>query len=358
MLVSTSRPIIEALLAGNLPERAQDPQNYPDLVNDLKALRDASMDAAQGVGDPDDQAYKLVGIYGFWLVDRQGLSPTPNQLREIFEFARMYVEDDWKDLTQAQQDLIRGVDNLQTYTVSDTKLGNGFRKYLCNAQKKPVGTRVVEFLQLFKNAGDRLDQIPQDKQNVPLAEPFDEAGFTVNLEARIEQHETHVSSNALMNLIDAIAIVHLNAVYRFRPHVLYIIPEPFLASIAEVFFTRLAQSMVAGGGGVNGMQAGIQVKSAYDLDTEEWAVSRKTSKDLVDWRANDKYYLDHMQLQIDELKEEIYQRKWREIEYNYHKTELEDAEEEFDKALDWLPEESEYIDWVHKLYQRIPQPER
>lgn len=77
---------------------------------------------------------------------------------------------------------------------------------------------------------------------LPFPRPLSEIGYTSSPRLRMKQHQAHVSSNAAMNLLGAIAIHHYDGRYRWIYQPIARVRTYLWATALELFFSRLCQS--------------------------------------------------------------------------------------------------------------------
>ncbi|KAI7280795.1 hypothetical protein KC343_g530 [Hortaea werneckii] len=225
LIIAHDQNVLEGLLFGDLPARRR---YLPPMDQALQKMRKEAEDAA-------DEARKLPGIYGNWLVDEDGESPSPTELREMIERVRDYMDEDGDEFDA------NDVDGQKTPVVKRKDSSWGVRKYLSKNDGKTITKRA----------------------------PLCEFGFSINLIKRLKEHKNHVNSNYIMNLFEAVAISVHGSKYAIEQNVIYIIPWGHLCELAEIFATRIGFGMTGLGGGFSHQLPGRNNSSAYKVSGED-----------------------------------------------------------------------------------------
>ncbi|GAB1743773.1 hypothetical protein NU219Hw_g693t1 [Hortaea werneckii] len=275
LIIAHDQNVLEGLLQGDLPARLR---YLPPMDHALQKMMKEAKDAAA-------EARKLPGIYGNWLVNEDGESPSPTELREMIEKVRDYVDENGDDFDANE------VDGQKTPFVKRRDSSQGVRKYLFKDDGKTITERVAHIENFCDQLEARLNLIPTSDVDAPLREPLCEFGFSVNLIKRLKDHKNHVNSNYIMNLFEAVAMSLHGTKYAIEQHVIYIIPWGHLCELAEIFATRIGFGMTGLGGGFSHQLPGRNNSSAYkktlyarQLQNEQESVEAKV-KELEKYEA-------------------------------------------------------------------------
>ena len=239
MVTTFSNRILDALIRGDLPARAE---TDAGLKRELNAMRTAAQK------DTD-----LPGIYGNFLADEHGISPNTSQMRRIIRHVRKYMDFEGADpaaINEADE-----IDRLFDPSLSHSETKHGHRRYLSGGAiggvlQPPKDCRLAQVEDFCDRLEARLKDVATADKYKPMDWPLCEFGISWHLMFRLAQHECHTQSNYIMNLSEAVAVYLYGApAYRIRQYVLYIIPYPFLLELAEIFVTKVGYGMVRFGGG-------------------------------------------------------------------------------------------------------------
>ncbi|KAF2207414.1 hypothetical protein CERZMDRAFT_88468 [Cercospora zeae-maydis SCOH1-5] len=211
--------------------------------------------------------------YVIEFVHKHGNGPTVGEMRGIIKATRDYLEVD--DPTDAQAKLAVRVDGWDCVLLQhqqDNIWYGGKRRYLFSDGKSLEDTRdtrrpkILEFLEQLEAL---LEDFADDDQMPFLLK---DVGYTVNGDPRLAQRESHTSSNAIMNLIEAVSIALFGEdKYRMKGDVMFICGLPEQAEAGEVFWSLLCDSYTWTGRGFNGVDAGNnQVSMKYHRNYRLW----------------------------------------------------------------------------------------
>jgi hypothetical protein len=191
---------------------------------------------------------------------KDGLSPTPKQLRQVLEYLRMYVSG-----LRANDKVCAEIDNQTRPTTStEADIAAGRHYYL-----KGKDTRAEQLLTFIAALSQALDgQVPPGSaaQDLPFARTLKYFGYTKDFARRTREHDTD-SSSWLMELFDHVCRLLFRdearvPVFRFES---YVVAYPISYQECQIGHELLCRS---GGGyyytglGFNIQDAGVRVTSA------------------------------------------------------------------------------------------------
>ena len=151
-------------------------------------------------------------IYGFFHVNERGQPATKIQYLELLNgFERYICGPDEQSYDPSDLKFIQKVDEWQRsgkpeWLRKSQKLITeayiaGERRYL--STKASLGNAKI-WAAAFRK---RLNQIPEEKSHLPIPWAVSEIGWTVSPIKRRHQHESHSSSNNLMNMFEALGAI-------------------------------------------------------------------------------------------------------------------------------------------------------
>lgn len=125
-------------------------------------------------------------------------------------------------------------------------------------------------LALAQNLETRIDEYNQNPQ-IPLPGGLVDVGFSADGALRITQHLSNIGSNEVMQHFRA-AAAHLfgQAKYGLRGFIVCKLRKFNQCGLAEVLFSRMAQSYTSRGGGFNGIVAGRSLTGGRNLPVVSW----------------------------------------------------------------------------------------
>ncbi|KAI7503174.1 hypothetical protein KC347_g8736 [Hortaea werneckii] len=299
LIIAHDQNVLEGLLLGDLPARLR---YLPPMQHALQKMMDEAQEAA-------DEARKLPGIYGNWLVDVQGQSPTPTELRRMIAKAWDYVDES----------------------------GNSDAANRVDKQKAPI-------------LEARLDLLPTSDVDKPLRAPLCEFGFSIYLIKRLKDHKNHVNSNYIMNLFEAIATTVHGSKYAIEQHIVYIIPWGHLCELAEIFATRIGFGMTGLGGGFSHQLPGRNNSSAYKVSDEDWEEAEKAAGRVVDIERQKTFCARQLQNEQRSVEEKLKEAE----KYEALVKERDDKRAQLLKALQPLPEEMQLHDRLKEMLKNRP----
>ncbi|KAI7294215.1 hypothetical protein KC343_g129 [Hortaea werneckii] len=249
----TTDPLLhEAVLAGELPYRYKNDPRVTAAIDDIHAR----------VEEVPEQPR----IYANYLVELStGRSLTPRQMNMIAETALKYPFDD---------DLAEVMDRQIGHSISRYFTHCGARKYLnkregdwCDYPSRDRTKNLGILCRALKRRCAAVDPTQWDK---PMPGSFVEFGFSSQVKTRLEQHENHISSNYLMNLLEAISKAKLGSGFGFDRFVIYHIHAFDLVELAEVYWTRSGQGYCKNGGGCSHAAAGRSTDSRHNFTASDY----------------------------------------------------------------------------------------
>ncbi|KAI6833120.1 hypothetical protein KC332_g6643 [Hortaea werneckii] len=334
LIIAHDQNVLEGLLLGDLPARLR---YLPPMEHALQKMTDEAQEAA-------DEARKLPGIYGNWLVDAQGQSPTPTELRRMIAKARDYVDEN------GNSDAANRVDKQKAPIVRRATSAGGLRKYLSKEDGRTIPERVHHIKNFCDQLEARLNLIPASDVDVPLRAPLCEFGFSINLIKRLKDHKNHVNSNYIMNLFEAIATTVHGSKYAIEQHIVYIIPWGHLCELAEIFATRIGFGMTGLGGGFSHQLPGRNNSSAYKVSDEDWEEAEKAAGRVVDIERQKTFYACQLQNEQRSVEEKLKEAE----KYEALVKERDDKRAQLLKALQPLPEEMQLHDRLKEMLKNRP----
>ncbi|KAK8170260.1 hypothetical protein IWX90DRAFT_432039 [Phyllosticta citrichinensis] len=245
ILASTDNQVLQSFIKGTIPEEMVGNSN-PHLK---KFLRDALTEMQM---QEEGKQYRPV-IYSQYLVNSNGKSPTVDEVKDIVTMVRRYIDGGPADYQWARQ-----IDTAKTIVgKKDISWNQGGRRYL--GTKYPAARK--DKAKAFCMA---VTTRCEGRAGNSRPRPFSDVGYTNNARTRLRDHSRHVSSNWLMNLVEAICLVHFPS-YKIEQFVIYRIWDYFQSSVAEILFNRLAQSPIETGFGFAYCAAGHSVFSSGNV---------------------------------------------------------------------------------------------
>jgi hypothetical protein len=319
-LMSTDKRVIESVLYGNV---ALDSKSDRVLQSRLSSIR--------------DQSKLQPGIYYQQLVDEHGRSPSTAELLRMADMMESYVKGcahaSVADLSGSPDARLANlIDNFkQPGEVSLETSMSGHRKYMCSNKtvdaewiadgqiKKGKGTENQQ-LQLqskgivsqshilgtdhfIKMLRKRLHKITLSEHNKPLQFPLCEVGYSIRCVERLKQHASHNSSNYVMDLAEAVLNARradFDCRYTIAQNVIYLIWDASHAEIAEIGWSKLAESNTHNAGGFSHQPAGMSNHSASTVSAREWDTAKAYMIRRSPWVHN-------LQYRLSKLEEEVLQ---------------------------------------------------
>lgn len=145
----------------------------------------------------------------------------------------------------------------------------------------PIAVQVpaaAKALRLCRSLEARM--VGQDPQ-APIAGGLVDVGFSGDSAARIFQHLNDESSNKLMQLFYEAAVREFDDTYELQGYIVCKMRSIEHCALAEIIFSRMAQSYTSRGGGFNSATAGASIKRAHALSGVEWEEIAAVKPDWV-----------------------------------------------------------------------------
>ncbi|KAF2161188.1 hypothetical protein M409DRAFT_59439 [Zasmidium cellare ATCC 36951] len=337
IVLTTPRPILDALIHGDLMARLH---NDTDLDEAWKAL--------EGVCEEYETT---PGIYAVFLVAKDTF--TPPSAEELLEWAEQALVEYAENDKYANK-----VDNARGGNGPDmAESRGGYRKYLTTTGVLPSKSRSQQLTVFVENLRTRFRPLSFDEQKLPLKRALPYFGFSTFMDKRMGQHAKGTSSNWLMGLFESISILETDHKYTLYILPVYLIPSAFLAELSEIFFAKLGQSMVSGGGGFNIRPPGLNNSSALDVNTDEWEEIRIRVEEAVDIQANREYYRSEFETRIKQLDDELRDAEYEARREKELEDELAEVQAQLIEALKPLPEEKDLDEVLSRITKSMPKVE-
>ncbi|ESZ90912.1 hypothetical protein SBOR_8703 [Sclerotinia borealis F-4128] len=206
-------------------------------------------------------------IYIHYLVNSEGKSSTPNELKVILLDIQTYLRGHGNANDRQSQTLSEKIDG--AIEAKDSLYRLGQRRYV---ESPSWHDNISKFV---KALGTRLEfEISNGHGDEPLDRPITEVGYAQSLE-RLESHRKHRSSNYIMNLTEAVCKVRFPRKYKNEQYIIFNLMEPSDGMYGEILCTRFAQGYITNGGGFSHGAAGIHVHSSRILGDEVWSEARQ-----------------------------------------------------------------------------------
>lgn len=145
----------------------------------------------------------------------------------------------------------------------------------------PIAVQVpaaAKALRLCRSLEARM--VGQDPQ-APIAGGLVDVGFSGDSAARIDQHLNDESSNKIMQLFYEAAVREFDDTYELQGYIVCKMRSIEHCALAEIIFSRMAQSYTSRGGGFNSATAGASIKRAHALSGVEWEEIAAVKPDWV-----------------------------------------------------------------------------
>ncbi|EME41128.1 hypothetical protein DOTSEDRAFT_36583 [Dothistroma septosporum NZE10] len=241
------------------------------------------------------------GLYVLELCDAVGVGPNAGQWRQIIREVRAYM-----DITDPNPATALFVDRLFDNSLPDPdeiaeiKAGKR-RKYLTLGVRDRTRQDMDTLLQELEHLISQL----QDHEAVPFL--LTDVGYTSHSETRIdEQQRKHRSSNKIMSLIEAVAIMLFgHSRSRIFGDVILLCAEPEHAALGEIVLSVITESYIETGRGFNAEKAGIQQRSMehYSEGSGKWGLWKEDAMVDGPMLANLDLETDKVDAQNQELAE-------------------------------------------------------
>ena len=252
ILVSMDDELLKGLIDGSLSRKAEIPAGR--VSNALQRIR--------------DQSPSPPSIYQNCICDRMGISPTPVQWETVCSCMSEYVRGgkESDELAMTVDQLIYPTDKwppslakegLRRYTEWRSYMKDNGNRKPSTPHRDMVGHFVKEMTTRIK------DDLQSGRGHIPLAAPVIEIGFTINTGRRLREHRTHLHSNYLMNLAEAMFKHLYPSTFRLQQLVIYACWSPSQPWFSEIILTQLGQGYTDCAGGFSHYPAGRSNGSAY-----------------------------------------------------------------------------------------------
>jgi hypothetical protein len=257
IIASASSDIICSVIRGDISERYHRP-GEKDFRENLSYISNGNLTPS---------------IYINTLVNKlDGTPPLISHAREMSQYAQRYITDD-----QLALDVDKIVGK-KGYHQSAERSGSGlkYRRYFGEplTDKKLQANRpqnrkdkLLEFLTDFDNALDEMEKI--NGPNGYMTRPLTEVGYATNPAERLAQHQSHNSSNFLMNLFESICLVFLKD-YVNEQYVIYNCWAEHQGAIGEIVFAELSQCFTWTGTGFSHVEAGVSTGKIRGVNYDKW----------------------------------------------------------------------------------------
>ncbi|KAF2732914.1 hypothetical protein EJ04DRAFT_606907 [Polyplosphaeria fusca] len=216
-----------------------------------------------------DRACVQPSIYIHLLTSPTGTPPTPSQYLLIRSTIQNYISPSPSPNRPAWL-----VDTVSLPIATYLASADGFRKYLSpSGDVDDISPRRISTLSTLCTGISTLCTSLPASQPLPFAPA--ECGYARDAHARIAQHRARRSSNYIMNLMEDVCGYlfskgMLEHKFEWRAWVVYLVFGAEQAGVAEMLVSGLMQVWVEGGGGVNGVPAGLSTASAGRVERGEW----------------------------------------------------------------------------------------
>jgi len=244
--------VLKHLVRGDLPKAYSDPL--------MTSMRDHMISMMEG-----NKREKRIFIYIHYLVNAIGVSPSPSQLENVLKTADIYIRGFCKPNDQASYRISKKIDEMIGNHKAEP---DGKRRYIKGDTQYKV---INEWISLVRGRIE-FDKL-NNRWDEPLTRPISEVGFASSLQ-RLDQHRKHVSSNYIMNLIEAIFALE-GGVYRNRQYIVFNCIEPCHGTFGEILCSRYAQAYSTHGGGFSHFVAGVSVANSYKHEEQNWSLAKE-----------------------------------------------------------------------------------
>ena len=303
IVMSMETAVLDALLRGNLPFLYFTDFQVRRSIQRLWKLRSSQP-----------------SCYGQWLVDANGISPSPEELGSVVKRMRRYITpENPKDIELALQ-----IDRVKTKSWPMERTRAGVRKYLCsqNMSGQPSLDRIKEVKKFCENLMERLKALPSHKYRVPLAAPLCEIGYSKDSGKRLKAHFAHKSSNYIMCLMEATFEINFPGKYQMFRSVIFPIWCAAHAATSEIILTRICDGYTTNGGGFSHYLAGLSNASALVVGDHDWRHLTALAVSNTPWVANNR----------QRLQSHVKREKDASVEAELTKARIQDLQKEINKV--------------------------
>ncbi|KAF7886046.1 hypothetical protein EAF00_010149 [Botryotinia globosa] len=244
--------VLKNLVQGDLARAYSDPL--------MTSMRAHMMSMMEG-----NKREKRIFIYIHYLVNAIGVSPSHSQLEHVLNIADIYIRGFGKPNDQASYRISKKIDEVIGNYKAES---DGKRRYIKGDTQYKV---ISEWISLVRGRIE-FDKF-KNRWDEPLTRPISEVGFASSLQ-RLDQHRKHVSSNYIMNLIEAIFATE-GGVYKNHQYVVFDCIEPCHGRFGEILCSRYAQAYSSHGGGFSHFVAGVSVANSYKHEEQHWSLAKE-----------------------------------------------------------------------------------
>jgi len=262
MMAGMESLVLKHFVEGDLPLAAVE---NPELARRLRKLKNLSKDV------------KCPAIYAQYFVNRQGKSPSVRTLLSILDHAERYAKTvGSKD--EESVDYACAIDSAYGGNWTRQKSREGQRRYLANGE-----SHAEVCFNWIKIVRARLRGFSPDE---PVSRPLLVVGYATIPFNRLLEHETHRSSNYLMNLLEAISRTHFNGRYSMKQYVVLHIVHATHAMYSEIMITRIGLGYVSQGGGMSHFPAGVSHPGINHMPPEYFPDKQKALFDSKEFKES------------------------------------------------------------------------
>ena len=249
MLMTSDALLLKHFVAGDLPFEVKRNQA---LASRLKILEKSY--------DKNERPT----IYVHYLVNSQGVSPTPAEIQAVLEIAEEYVDSGGKGNAK------------KNYAAAKIDSAVGSPRAPSDKRRDVKDSQLTVFRDFLRYTRDRMKMLPA---NQGVERPMTEVGYATKPTDRLKQHRSHSSSNYLMNLVEAIFISR-GTKYKMQHYVVFECIHIPHAMFAEILYSRLGLCYTTQGGGFSHHAAGESHGGVEKVALQYWENMQKVYKGL------------------------------------------------------------------------------
>ncbi|TGO90870.1 hypothetical protein BPOR_0048g00190 [Botrytis porri] len=244
--------VLKHLVQGDLPKAYSDP-----LMTSMRAHMISMMEG--------NKREKRIFIHIHYLVNAVGVSPSPSQLEHVLNIANIYIRGFGKPNDHASYQISKKIDEVIGNHKAEP---DGKRRYVKGDTQYKV---MNEWASLVRGRIE-FDKL-KNRWDKPLTRLISEVGFASSLQP-LDQHRKHVSSNYIMNLIEAIFATE-GGIYKNHQYIIFDCIEPSHGTFGEILCSRHAQAYSTHGGGFSHFVAGVSVANSYKHEEQNWSLAKE-----------------------------------------------------------------------------------
>lgn len=252
MMASANKHVVEACVNGQIAR---------------KVLLEGCL-VKQAVQQFNESGDSLPAIYGNYVTDKAGMSPTGEMYAHICDDLERYIK---RYPTADDSKWAAVVDALHAPSLSWPRKFSlqGFRRYtdwrtvvVEKSTRSCEGRRKI--IQSFADCLRRrtVSTLKAGLYHAPFRRPIAEIGYSIRPQTRLKEHRMHRSSNYIMNLTEAL-LKHRYGGFELTQTVLFVCWSCTHPWLAEIAFTQLSQAYVLKAGGFSHYPAGFSNSSAW-----------------------------------------------------------------------------------------------